>query len=118
MPNGIHTPPPRGAERHSLADPSERFALSRPRLAAVDASSSASSVRPFGLRFVTTPQPMADPVTADWWLCPDRQILVGHDGADILDMTMKSTGPSGDGSSGGGAEEWGPDHHDDGDLPA
>jgi putative ATP-grasp target RiPP len=102
-----------------LVEMSERFALGRPRFAAtVAASDLASAVRPFGLRFAAAPQPITEPDAVDWRLCPDRQILVGRGGTDIVDMTQNTTGPSGDGSSGGGAEEWGPDHHDDEDLPA
>ncbi|QSB14595.1 putative ATP-grasp-modified RiPP [Natronosporangium hydrolyticum] len=102
-----------------LVAASERFALGRPRFAPVDASDSASSLRPFGLRFATAPLPAPGLDQADWSICPDRQIAIHPNGADILDMTQRTTGPSGDGNSGGGAEEWGPDnHHDDGGIPA
>lgn len=102
-----------------VVDPSERFALGRPRTARPDTTSRPSAARPFGLRFASALEPVAALGLAGWRLCPDRQIVVTADGLPgIVDMTMSTSGPSGDGSSGGGAEEWGPDHHDDEALPA
>jgi putative ATP-grasp target RiPP len=102
-----------------LADPLERFALGRPRNTPPDDGDQPSPVRPFGLRFGTVLQPVTDLDLTDWRLCPHRQVAVTPDGIpEVMDMTMNTSGPSGDGSSGGGAEEWGPDHHDDDRLPA
>jgi putative ATP-grasp target RiPP len=54
-----------------------------------------------------------------WRLCPDRQIAVTPNGSpEIMDMTMKTTGPSPDGGGSTGGEEWGPDHHHDDGIPA
>lgn len=102
-----------------IVDTSERFALGRQRSARPDTTSRPSTVRPFGLRFATALEPATGPGFDGWRLCPVRQIAVPADGQPgIVDMTMNTSGPSGDGSSGGGAEEWGPDHHDDEELPA
>jgi putative ATP-grasp target RiPP len=105
---------------------SARFPLGRPRFdtAACDEAPSAPTMRPFGLRFASeAPQESESPLPS-WRFCPVRQIAVTDDGADTAwhtlldDGSMKTTGPSPDGTGNTGNEEWTPDFCPDEDLTA
>lgn len=76
-------------------------------------SRSAPGVRPFGLRFATVSRETGNPLPA-WRFDEQRQIGLDPNGdpwyRGIVDMTMKTTGPSPDGGGNTGGEEWGPDY--------
>lgn len=101
-----------------LATAAERFPLAWPRSGrpASAAAASPTGVRPFGLRFAVEPSGQTAPLPPRWY-CPDRQIALGMDGKPwhrlLVDMTMKTTGPSPDGGGSTGGEEWSPDFMSD-----
>ena len=76
-------------------------------------SRSALGMRPFGLRFATVSQQAGTPLPV-WRFDEQRQIGLDPNGdpwyRGIVDMTMKTTGPSPDGGGNTGGEEWGPDY--------
>jgi putative ATP-grasp target RiPP len=98
-----------------LAPASSRFAQGRSRFdpnVNHDTRSSAG-MRPFGLRFAITSRSTDNPLPA-WRFDEQRQIGVDQNGEPwyrgIVDMTMKTSGPSPDGGGSTGGEEWGPDY--------
>ncbi|MGH3625382.1 MAG: putative ATP-grasp-modified RiPP [Sciscionella sp.] len=109
---------PRPATDDPLATSVERFPLARPRFGQPVSLEPASpaGVRPFVLRFAVEPASPAAPLPP-WRYDSDRQIAVGSDGRpwhqQLVDMSMKTTGPSPDGSGNTGNEEWSPDFMSD-----
>jgi hypothetical protein len=83
-----------------LAPASARLSPGRGRFESIinGDSRSAPGVRPYGLRFATVNRQIGLDPNGDPW----------HRG--IVDMTMKTTGPSPDGGGSTGGEEWGPDY--------
>jgi putative ATP-grasp target RiPP len=76
-------------------------------------SRSAPGIRPYGLRFTTASKDAGTALPA-WHFDEQRQIGLDPNGdpwyQGIVDMTMKTTGPSPDGGGSTGGEEWGPDY--------
>lgn len=81
-----------------------------------DEAASEVGARPFGLRFAVRPAGKAEALPP-WRYCPEQQIAVTDDGQpwhqQLVDMTMKTTGPSPEGIGNTGNEEWAPDFMSD-----
>ncbi len=109
---------PAATQEDPLATAAERFPLAWPRsgLPARAAAASPTGVRPFGLRLAVEPSGQTVPLPR-WRYCPESQIALGVDGKpwhrQLVDMTMKTTGPSPDGGGSTGGEEWSPDFMSD-----
>jgi putative ATP-grasp target RiPP len=105
-----------------LAGTGERLPLAWPRCgqpAGVEATGSPVGIRPFGLRFAVKPGGQVA-VLPLWRYDVDRQIAVDWDGQPwyrhLVDMMIRTTGPSPDGTGNTGGEEWTPDYMSDEDA--